>query len=116
MSRRSATRWLLLGTLLVVPAARAADVPPEKMAQVKADEDKAMAKIDDAHGHKKASEMSSDERKELIEQRQKASLEAAEKNGVSPKDYARASAQMKGDQRSQMEAAEKRIEAKEKAD
>lgn len=115
MAARAALSRLLFGALLLAPLARAEDVPPETMAQIKADEQVALDKINAAHGNKKPSEMSSSERREVISEQQKATAAAAEKSGVSAKDYARTEASMNGSERDQMNAAAKSLEAKQKA-
>ncbi|ATB34590.1 hypothetical protein [Melittangium boletus] len=114
MSRRLYV--LLCSTWLAVPVtASAQNLSPEQLARIRLDEKEALKKIDDAHGGKKPSEMSSAERRQVIEEQRAAVQEVKEKHGVSEKDYARQTARMGPKQNAEVAAAEKELEAKQKA-
>jgi hypothetical protein len=110
MSRRLSV--LLLSTWLSVPAvAFAEDLPPEKLARIRRDEKAALEKVNAAHGGKKSSEMSTAERRQIIQEEQEALQGVLDKHGVSQKDYARQVARMGPKQNAQVDAAEKALEA-----
>jgi hypothetical protein len=106
-------RRLALAVALLAQAALAAELTPQQLALIKREEQKALDQVNAAHGDKKPSELSSEERRQIIEEQQKASREVLERYGVSPKDYAKASANMAGGQRAQVEAEERALAAKE---
>jgi hypothetical protein len=114
MSRRLSV--LLLSTWLMTPnLALAEDLPPEQLARIRRAEKAAVDKVNAAHGNKKSSELSTDERRQMIREQQEAVQKVMDENGVSPKDYARQSARMGPKQNEQVAAAEKALEEKEKA-
>ena len=114
MSRRLSL--LLLSTWLSVPAvAVAEDIPPEKLARIRRDEKAAMERVSKAHGAKKSSELSSEERRAIIEEQQQAIQAVMDKHGVSRKDYARQTARMGPQQNAEVDAAEKSLENKREA-
>lgn len=114
MSRRLSV--LLLSTWLITPnLALAEDLTPEQLASIRRAEKAAMDKVNAAHGNKKSSELSAAERRQMIREQQEAVQKVMEEAGVSPKDYARQSARMGPKQNEQVAAAEKELEAKEKA-
>jgi hypothetical protein len=107
---------LLLSTWLITPnLALAEDLTPEQLARIRRDEKAALDKVNAAHGNKKPSELSAAERREMIREQQEASRKVMEEHGVSAKDYARQSARMGPKQNEAVAAAEKALEAKEKA-
>lgn len=111
MSRRLSV--LLLSTWLSVPAlALAEDLPPEKLASIRRDEKQALEKVNAAHGGKKSSEMSTAERRQMIQEQQQAIQGVLDKHGVSSKDYARQTARMGPKQNAEVDAAEKALEAR----
>ncbi|MFY0578300.1 hypothetical protein ACN28S_31860 [Cystobacter fuscus] len=65
-----------------------------------------------AHGGKKSSEMSTAERRQIIQEQQQAIQGVLDKHGVSSKDYARQTARMGPKQNAQVDAAEKALEAR----
>ncbi|QRK05375.1 hypothetical protein JQX13_35090 [Archangium violaceum] len=114
MSRRLSI--LLFSSWLTVPGlVLAEDLTPEQLARIRRDEKAAEAKVNAAHGNKKPSEMTNAERRQMIREQQEALQEVMEKNGVSRKDYARQTARMGPKQNAEVDAAEKELEAKEKA-
>ncbi|ATB40683.1 hypothetical protein CYFUS_006134 [Cystobacter fuscus] len=111
MSRRLSV--LLLSTWLSVPAlALAEELPPEKLASIRRDEKEALEKVNAAHGGKKSSEMSTAERRQMIQEQQQAMQGVLDKHGVSSKDYARQTARMGPKQNAEVDAAEKALEAR----
>ncbi|HEX5747815.1 MAG TPA: hypothetical protein VFZ09_16340 [Archangium sp.] len=114
MSRRLSV--LLLSTWLMTPnLVLAEDLTPEQLARIRRAEKAAVDKVNATHGNKKSSELSNEERRQIIREQQEASRKVMEENGVSPKDYARQSAKMGPKQNEQVAAAEKALEAQEKA-
>jgi len=114
MSRRLYV--LLCLTWLAVPVtASAQNLSPEQLARIRLDEKEALKKIDDAHGGKKPSEMSSTERRQIIEEQRQAVQAVKDKHGVSEKEYARQTARMGPKQNAEVAAAQKELEAKQKA-
>ncbi len=114
MSRRLSV--LLLSTWLITPnLALAEELTPERLASIRRAEKAAVDKVNAAHGNKKSSEMSASERRQMIQEQQEAVRKVMEEHGVSAKDYARQSARMGPKQNEQVAAAEKALEAKEKA-
>jgi hypothetical protein len=115
MSRRLSV--LLLSTWLAVPGlALAGDLTPEQIARMRSDEKAALDRVNAAHGNKKSSEMSSAERRQVIQEQQKAVQEVRDQHGVSEKDYARQTARMGPKQNAAVEAAAKELEAKKAAE
>lgn len=100
---------LLLSTWLSVPAL-AEELPPEKLARIRRDEKEAIEKVNAAHGGRKSSEMSTAERRQIIQEQQQALQGVMDKHGVSRKDYARQTARMGPKQNAQVDAAEKALE------
>jgi hypothetical protein len=107
---------LLFSSWLAVPGlALGGELTPEQIAKIQREEKAAEAKVQAAHGNKKSSELSADERRQMIREQQKASQEVMDKNGVSPKDYARQTARMGPKGNAEVAAAKKALEAKEQA-
>jgi hypothetical protein len=116
MSRR--TSVLLLVSWLAAPGwALAQDerLTPEQIAAIRRDEQKAQEKVTEAYGHRKPSEMSTEERRQMIQDQQKAGLGVMEKHGVSDKEYSRQLARMGREERQAVNQAEKRLESQERA-
>jgi hypothetical protein len=115
MSRR--TSVLLVASWLAVPGLALAqeELTPEKIAAIRRDEKAAQAKVDAAYGNRKPSEMSTEERRQVIQEQQAAGLGVMEKHGVSDKEYSRHVARMSREEREAVEQAEKKLEADEKA-
>jgi hypothetical protein len=110
MSRRLSV--LLISTWLIVPAiALAEDLPPEKLARIRRDEKAALERVNAAHGSKKSSEMSTAERRQVIQEQQEAIQGVMDKHGVSSKDYARQTARMGPKQNAEVDAAEKSLDS-----
>ena len=113
MSRRPSL--LLLSLCLTLPGLGfAGELTPDQLARVRRDEKEALARVNAAHANRKPSEMSNAERRQVIQEQQKAVQEALEKNGVSGKDYARQTAKMGPKGNEAVEAASKRLEEQDK--
>ncbi len=107
---------MLLTTSLALPAPTlAAELTAEQIAKIRRDEKAAIEKVNAAHGSKKPSELSNAERRQMIEEQQQALDEVMEKHGASRKDYARQVARMGPKGNEEVGAAEKALEAAEKA-
>lgn len=114
MSRRLST--LLFSLWLAIPGlARGGDLTPEQVARIRRDQKAAVDKVNAAHGNKKSSEMSTSERRQVIQEQQEAVRKVMEQNGVSDKDYSRQVARMGPKQNAEVEAAAKNLEEKDKA-
>jgi hypothetical protein len=114
MSRRLSI--LLFSSWLAVPGlAFGEGLTPEQIARIRRDEKAAEAKVQAAHGNKKSSELSAAERRQMIQEQQQAIQEVMDKHGVSRKDYARQTARMGPKQNAEVEAAERTLEAKDRA-
>ena len=108
---------LILATLsLALPALADEELTPEKSAKIERDKTKAMDEVDKKHGNKKSSELTSEERKEVIGERAAAERAVFEKNGVTAKGYTAYTSKMNKDDRAATKAADAKLEAKEKAD
>ncbi len=103
----------MLPLLLLSTAAHAGELELETVARIQHDQKKAMADIDKAHGHKKPSQMSSAERRQVIREQAEAERKVLEKHGVDAKDYARRTARLSPQQKAQVEAMIADLERKE---
>lgn len=110
------TRRPLLAAMLCLFAPFAsAELTLEELAAVRHEEQKAIDQVNAAHGNRKPSEMSGDERREMIRAQQEASSKVLERFGVGAKEYGRASANLSPEERRQLEAAQKALVAQEEA-
>lgn len=113
MSRRPLLLTLCLWAA-VPGSARAEDLTSEQIARIRRDEQAALARVNEAHGNKKSSELSNAERKQIILEQRAASQKVMDAHGVSGKDYARQTARMSPTQNAEVAAAQKGLEAREK--
>jgi hypothetical protein len=116
MSRR--TSVLLLVSWLAAPGvalAQDGELTPEKLAAIRRDEKAAQDKVNAAYGNRKPSEMSNEERRQVIQDQQKAGQDVMTKHGVSDKEYSRQVARMGREERAAVDQAEQKLEAEEKA-
>ena len=90
------------------------ELTPEKVAEIHRDEESAKAKVDAAHGNKQPSEMTGEERTQVIQEQQAATQKVMDKHGVSDKEYERHVARMSMEEREASKQAEKKLEAAEK--
>ncbi len=93
-----------------------ADIDPETVAKVQHDRDKAMADINKKYGDRKSSELSQDERRDMIADQQAADQKVLEKNRVDAKEMARYEATMSLDERAAAKAAKEKLVEKDKKD
>src|SRR5262245_29293657 len=92
------------------------DLTPDKAAKVQRDREKAMDAISKKYGNKKSSELSSDERREMIREQRAAENDVLEKNGVDPKEFARYEARMSLSDRAATKQAKDDLDKKEEAE
>ena len=97
-------------------ALAADDLSPEKAAKVQKDREKAMADVAKKYGNKKSSELSQDERREMIRDQRAAETAVLDKNGVDPKEFARYEAKMSLNDRAATKAERERLDRKEQDD
>lgn len=84
----------MVALALLCFALGADDLSPEKVAKVERDRDAALAEVAKKYGNKKSSELSSEERREMIRDQRAAENAVLEKNNVDAKEYARYEAKM----------------------
>lgn len=107
---------LLLAALsFALPAFADDDLNPEKAAKIERETDKALKAVDKKYGNKKSSELTSDERKEVIKERAAAEREVLEKNNVDVKAYTNYTSRQSRDERAATKQAGEALDAKEKA-
>jgi hypothetical protein len=107
-------RALLLSLALSVPAwAYDSSLTPEKMAEIQREQKKALDEVAKAHGNKKPGEMSSTERRALMQEQADAEQKVFKKYGIDAKEFTRRKATMSKEERAQTAAAEKALEKKE---
>jgi hypothetical protein len=108
-------RFFVLASLVAALVVHAEDLTPEKRAKLQRDQQKASEAVDKKYGNKKPSELSSEERKSLMQEKQAAEREVLEKAGVDPKAYARSGSKMSREEKANTDAASKDLEVKEAA-
>jgi hypothetical protein len=101
-------------SIIAVTALLLAELSPEQLAKVQHDRQKAMAEVSKKYGDKKPSELTQDERREMIHDQREAEDRVLEKNGVDRKEIARYEAKLSLDDRAATKAAKQQIEEKEK--
>lgn len=104
---------VLIAALTLTQAALAEDLDPVEAAKIEREQKAAEAKVNKAHGDKQESEMSPDERRQVVDEQSKADLEVLQKHGVSDKEYSRYVAKESPEQREQHKAASKALEKQE---
>ncbi|SEM10694.1 hypothetical protein SAMN05444354_111185 [Stigmatella aurantiaca] len=111
------TPVLLLASWLAVPGLALAQeaLTPEKLALIRRDEKAALERVSEAYGKRKPSEMTSEERRQVIQDQQNAVAAVLEKHDVSDKQYARQVARLSLEERAAVQEAAKQLEAQEKA-
>ncbi len=106
---------LFLAALTFALPAFADDLNPEKAALIERDTDKALKAVDKKYGNKKSSELSKDERKQVVEERAAAERSVLEKHNVEPKAFLSYTARQSREERAATKQAGEALEAKEKA-
>ncbi len=109
------TPLLLPALLLALPAIAADDLTPAKVAKIGRDTEKAHQAIDKKYGNKKSSELSSEERKQVIHERAAAEREVLGKHNVEGKEYTRYTMRQTREERAATKQAAEALESKEKA-
>lgn len=98
---------------LLSTAAAAEDLTPEKLAEIQRAEQKAVDKVNEAHGNKPPTEMDNDERLQVAKEQQSATQKVLDEHGVTPKEYAQSSSAMSREEREQVEEAKRQLAIKE---
>jgi hypothetical protein len=87
---------------------------PEEIAKIQVEQSKANAEIEKKYGGKKQSELSSDERKAMMQERATAEAAILDKHGVDAKSFARASAKQSKEERAATQQAAEKLEKEKK--
>ncbi len=101
--------------LLLAVAAAAEPISAERAATIERDQKKAQKAVAEKYGNKKPSELTQDERREMIREQLAADREVLEKHGISAKDWARHEISQSREERAEQKAAAEKLEADEKA-
>jgi len=88
------------------------ELTPEKIGEIQHEQQKAADAVEKKHGGKKPSELSQDERREMIKEKQASDQAVLDKYGVDKKDFSRASARLSRDDRAAAQAATKAAQKK----
>ncbi|WP_224372978.1 hypothetical protein [Hyalangium versicolor] len=111
------TSVLLVASWLAVPGLAMAqeDLTPQKIAEIRRDEQASQAKVNAAYGNRKPSEMSNEERGQAAREQQAAGMAVLEKHGVSDKEYSRHVARMGREESAAVAREEKKLDDEAKA-
>jgi flagellar motor protein MotB len=101
--------------VFLIPMLVMSDISPEQAAQMKADEAKNLEAVSKKFGGRKSSELSADERREMIRAQADAERKALEKNGLSAKEWSRHSQTLSRQGAAETKAASETLKAKEDA-
>ena len=85
---------------------------PEDIAKIESEQGKATAEVDKKYGNRKPSEMSNDERKQMMKDKADAERAVLDKHGVDGKDFARTSTKQTKEDRAATNAAAEAIKKK----
>lgn len=110
------TAFLLAALSLALPALADDEFTPERAAKIERDTEKALQKVDKKWGNKKPSELTSDERKQVIAERAAAEREVFEKNNVDAKAYTKYTSRQTKSERAATKEASAKLEEQENAD
>ncbi len=91
------------------------ELTPEKAAKIDRDTDKALKAVDQKFGNKKSSELTGDERKQVIAERAAAEREVLARHNVEARAYTQYTARQSKAERAATKLAGEALEAKEKA-
>lgn len=111
---RLATAVAVLAVLHSGSALADGPTPPE-IAQIQHDQQAAEDKVNAEHGNRAPSEMSPEERRQVIQETAAADQKVLDDHKVDLKDYARTTAKLSLDQRQQVEDARKALDEKDRA-
>ncbi len=113
----SRMRALFVSALLLAFSAFAGDeLSPEQLGQIEHEQNKAAAEIDKKYGNKKPSELSQDERRQMIREKAAAEQSVLDKHGVDKKDYVHAQTRMNRDDREQAQRTTRNLDKKDLED
>jgi hypothetical protein len=104
---------LFVALMVATSLAHAVDLSPEVVAKIQLEERAAVLRVERAHGNKSPSELSPEERKEIIQEQEAAVSDLYERHGVTAKDFARYTAKMSTAEREAVQAAMAKIVEKE---
>lgn len=88
------------------------DLTPANVAKIQSEQTKANAEIDKKYGNKKASELSTDERRSIAKEKAAAERDVLDKHGTDLKSFARANSKMGREDRAATDAAAKDLDKK----
>lgn len=108
-------RPLSMLLLLLWPTLALAQLTPEKVAQIRLEEQAAMEKISKEHGDRLPGEMSNDERRAVIAKQQAAAAEVLSRHGVSTKEWTIYTSRMSREEQAKAQTAQRRLEDEAKA-
>jgi len=109
-------RSLALLALSLSPVALAGDISPDTAAKVTRERTKALEEVNQKYGNKKSSELSSEERRQMIKDQAEAVAKVLDKNGVDAKDFAHYEAKASKEDRAAAAASGKAMDQKEADD
>lgn len=101
--------------LLAVALTVGPDLDPQRAAAIEYEQAKETAAVEAKYGNKKSTELSREERVQMIRDLAAAQGKVLDKYGVSPRDWARAQMARSREEAAQVKEATKALEAKEKA-
>src|SRR4051794_3187349 len=96
-----------IAALGLATPALAEELTPKKLAAVQHDEEKALEKVNKAHGDRKPSEMSPEERRDVMREQADAKREVLEKNNVDLKEYVTRGSRLSREEKAEVEATKK---------
>lgn len=105
----------MLLTIAVAALLYADDLNPQTAAVISREQGQAQAKVSEKYGNKKSSELSPDERREMIKDQAAAEQEVLAKHGVDRRDWARYEMKQGRADRESQQQAEKALADKDKA-
>jgi hypothetical protein len=102
--------------LLCHPPALAAEseLSPEAVARIQRDEKAALARVEAAYGNRPPSQLSQEERRQVVREQQAALEEVYARHQVSSKAFARHTARLGREEREQVDAAHRELEERER--
>jgi len=104
----------MLLTIALAALLSADDLNPQTAAVISREQDKAQAKVAEKYGNKKPSELSQEERREMIKDQAEADKAVLDKHGVDARDWARYEMRQGRGERGAQQQAEKALAEKEK--
>lgn len=106
----------MLLTVAVAALLYADELNPQTAAAIAREQAKAQAKVGEKYGNRKSSELSTDERRQMIKDQAAAEKEVLDKHGLDPRDWARYEARQGRAEREAQQQAEKALADQEQAE